>query len=304
MIKGKYSIYDGNSWEEFCQICLKLKFESEGYQELPAWQGDMGIEGFTRTGKVFQCYCPDDDYDPSTLYEKQRDKISKDLAKLEKNLTELKDYLKEVKIAAWIFLTPYYKNKELVKHCQNKALEYRAKELEILSHDFDVLIYDEDFFVEQARIALGINGNKIEIRVDTSNDVDWKDSNIALVENAFGKHLKRLSSTTKDKDIKINKLTDRTVGDFLAEQSILKKWKELFPDEYEKFLRIISDYEDTVEEMCIVNTDDNNKLYDTIKDELKKRIGNAFRTLDDLTIEKLTKGVLADWLLRCPINFE
>ena len=56
--------------------------------------------------------------------------------------------------------------------------------------------------------------------------------------------------------------------------------------------------------MCIVNTDDNNKLYDTIKDELKKRIGNAFRTLDDLTIEKLTKGVLADWLLRCPINFE
>ena len=75
-------------------------------------------------------------------------------------------------------------------------------------------------------------------------------------------------------------------------------------NEYEKFLRIISDYEDTVEEMCIVNTDDNNKLYDTIKDELKKRIGNAFRTLDDLTIEKLTKGVLADWLLRCPINFE
>ena len=111
MIKGKYSTYDGNSWEEFCQICLKLKFESEGYQELPAWQGDMGIEGFTRTGKVFQCYCPDDDYDPSTLYEKQRDKISKDLAKLEKNLAELKDYLKEVKIAAWIFLTPYYKNK-------------------------------------------------------------------------------------------------------------------------------------------------------------------------------------------------
>lgn len=64
MIKGKYSTYDGNSWEDFCQICLKLKFESEGYQELPAWQGDMGIEGFTRTGKVFQCYCPDDDYDP------------------------------------------------------------------------------------------------------------------------------------------------------------------------------------------------------------------------------------------------
>lgn len=49
MIQAKYGNFDGNSWEEFCQICLKIKFESEGYQELPAWQGDMGIEGFTRS---------------------------------------------------------------------------------------------------------------------------------------------------------------------------------------------------------------------------------------------------------------
>jgi len=39
MIKTIYGSFDGNSWEVFCQVCLKLKYESEGYQELPAWQG-------------------------------------------------------------------------------------------------------------------------------------------------------------------------------------------------------------------------------------------------------------------------
>lgn len=82
MIKCKFGDFDGDSWEAFCQQCLILKFKNEGYQELYASNGDLGIEGFTRTGIVFQCYCPDDDYDPQTLYEKQRNKITQDLNKL------------------------------------------------------------------------------------------------------------------------------------------------------------------------------------------------------------------------------
>jgi len=82
MIKTLYGNFDGDSWEGFCQQCLKLKYETDGYQEMPAWQGDLGIEGFTRSGIMFQCYCPDEDYDPDLLYEKQRDKITADLKKL------------------------------------------------------------------------------------------------------------------------------------------------------------------------------------------------------------------------------
>lgn len=60
-----------------------MKYEVEGYQEMSAHtDGDLGIEGFTRTGVVFQCYCPDEEYDSTKLYEHQRDKITKDLGKL------------------------------------------------------------------------------------------------------------------------------------------------------------------------------------------------------------------------------
>lgn len=304
MIKAKFGTYDGNSWEERCQIYLKLKFEHEGYQELPAWQGDMGIEGFTRTGKAFQCYCPDEDYNPTVLYDKQRDKITADLKKLEKNIDELRGYLKEIPIVQWIFLTPMYKNKELIQHCRNKAIEYRSKNLDILSDDFDVLIYDEDYFIAQIAIASNITDKKIEINVDSVSDINWRDSNIDLIEHALEKHGKRLSPAANNRDSKINKLTEQTIGDFLNGQQIISKWKELNPMDYERFIRIIGDYESTVEEMCIVNTIDNNRLYENIRFELKQKLRENFACYDDLTLDKLTKCVIADWILRCPINFE
>ncbi|GMA60380.1 hypothetical protein NZD89_12305 [Alicyclobacillus fastidiosus] len=85
MIRTKHGTYDGDSWEEHCQLLLKKKYDSEGYQEMVAHtKGDHGIEGFTRTGLVFQCYCPDEEYEPGKLYEEQKDKVTRDLNKLQK----------------------------------------------------------------------------------------------------------------------------------------------------------------------------------------------------------------------------
>jgi hypothetical protein len=305
MIKTAYRDFDGNSWEEFCQVCLKLKYENEGYQELPAWHGDLGIEGYTRTGKVFQCYCPDEDYEPHTLYEKQRTKITTDLTKLKTHKVELKKYLNGISIINWIFLTPMYKNKELVLHCATKAQEYKSLHLDILADNFDVLIYDIDFFISQIPIVNGTSNNKVEINIDRdkSQEVDWRTENIPLVNNALTKHSKRVKDGP-NKTENVNKLTEFTIGDFINEQQIVNKWRELYPNDYERFLRLISDYEMTVETMCITNTNDNNKLYERIQNELKGKIKSEFHYLNDITIEKLTKGVMADWILRCPINFD
>lgn len=107
--------FNGDSWENFCQLCFKTKYVSEGYQAMPAdVRGDLGIEGFTRTGKVFQCYCPDTNTSHIKLYEDQRDKITTDLNKLSKNKNVLPNYLGETIIKEWIFVTPEYSNKDLV----------------------------------------------------------------------------------------------------------------------------------------------------------------------------------------------
>lgn len=304
MIKTSYGSFDGNTWETFCQQCLKLKYQDDGYQELVAWHGDLGIEGFTRTGLVFQCYCPNDDYAPKSFYEKQRNKITTDLNKLETKKKELKEYLKETKIIKWIFLTPKIPNKELIKHCRDKAIEFRNKKSEILSDNFDVLAWDEDFFLGEAPIVLGTNGNRVEINSDDPVDsINWKSENNELVNHAIEKHGKLLSDV-KNKDSKVNDLTNITVEDYTKGLPIISKWKELIPTDYEKFMKIVSDYEDTVVSMCIRNKSDNNILYDNIIKELKTKLQENFGHLDSLAIDKITKYVVADWILRCPINFE
>lgn len=308
MYKTEHGNFNGTTWEEFCQICFKRKYELEGYQEMPAWQGDLGIEGFTRTGTLFQCYCPDEEYAPDDLYEKQRDKITIDLKKLISNEAELKHYLKNIKVKLWIFVTPGYKKKDIVKHCQDKAEEYRKLNLSILDRQFDVLIYDIDFFAMEIPLVLDYKKRKIEInpqtQKSTSQITDWKSKEISLVDNAIKKSGQRISMSATNRDNKINVLTQNSIGHFLNGNITVKILQEKYPQDYEKFIRVVSLFEKKVTEMCITNTFDNNILYRQIEEDLKTKLKEAFSYIDQITIDRLTEQVLADWILRCPINFE
>jgi hypothetical protein len=146
MFLTKHGWFDGNSWDSFCQICFKSKYLEDGYQQVKASPGDYGIEGFTRSGKAFQCYCPDHNYGADELYQKQRDKITKDLGKLLTYKNQLKDLLGGVKIKTWYFVTPESHKKDLIQHCSEKAIEYRAMGHDHLDMSFDVLLFDLDYF--------------------------------------------------------------------------------------------------------------------------------------------------------------
>lgn len=46
MFQTEYGKFDGDTWEIFCQKCLKIKYDKDGYQSIPArFGGDLGIEG-------------------------------------------------------------------------------------------------------------------------------------------------------------------------------------------------------------------------------------------------------------------
>lgn len=308
MYKTEHGDFTGTTWEEFCQLCFKRKYESDGYQEMPAWQGDLGIEGFTRSGILFQCYCPDEEYTADVLYEKQRDKITTDLKKLKTNEDELKTYLKDIKIKQWIFVTPGYKKKDIVKHCQDKAMEYRNLGLSILDMTFDVLIYDIGFFAAEIPLVLDYKKQKIEIHPNsqrtTSEITDWKTKEINLVDNAVRKHGQKLPESVSNRDQKINTLTQLSVENFLNGNITIKIMQERFPEDYEKFVRVVSIFEKKVVEMCITNIGDNITLYKQIEMDLKEKLKEAFSYIDMNTIDQLTEQVLADWIFRCPINFE
>jgi hypothetical protein len=309
MFKTAHGVFNGNSWEDFCQQCFKRKHEVDGYQEMPAtFKGDLGIEGYTRTGILFQCYCPDMEYDPTKLYEAQRDKITKDLNKVIRYEKELKAYLGATKVSKWIFVTPGYSNKELVRHCREKAEEFRKLKLNILSDDFDVLVHDIEFFTAEIPIVLSFRQEKLDIdppvKKSPKEIADWKSKEISLVDNAVRKHGQRVPSKAKNFDGKVNNLTQKSVSDFLNGDAMIRKWAEKYQDQYEKFQKVIDQFEKRVEEKCAVANGDSNKLYDEIEQELRSKIKSSFDFLDETMIDRLTYRVMADWILRCPISFE
>ena len=309
MYKTEHGIFNGDSWEQFCKACFKLKYEIDGYQDMPASPGDYGIEGFTRTGLVFQCYCPDVEYPPDKLYEEQRDKITRDLTKLALYEKELLTYLKNIKIKQWIFVTPGYRKKELVKHCHDKAEEYKKKNLSILDSKFDVLIHDIDFYCAQIPIVLAYKQQKISIvpnEISSDEEIaDWKAQQITLVSNAINKHQHRIPNNSNNIDEKVNKLTQYTIENFLNGNILIRKWHDNYPEDYEKFVRVVSQFEKKVSEKCILHDgSNNNQLYKEIESELRTKIKENFAYIEDVMIDKLTEQVMADWILRCPINFE
>ena len=308
MYRTPYGNFNGDSWEDFCQLCFKLKYENDGYQEMPAWQGDLGIEGFTRSGIFFQCYCPDTEYNPDKLYEMQRDKITTDLGKLVTYEKELKSYLKTIQVTKWIFVTPEYKKKDLVKHCQDKAEDYRKITSSILAPDFDVLVHDIEFYSEQIPIFLNFREKKLDIdpkeKKSEGEIADWKSKSISLVDNAIKKHKQRIPEKAKNIDEKINNLTQKSVSDFLNGDAMIRKWAEKYQDQYEKFQKVVDQFEKRVEEKCAVADGNSNLLYNEIEVELNEKIKASFSFLDDTMIDRLTARVMADWILRCPISFE
>lgn len=150
---------NGDEWEEYCQVLLLAHYND--YQEVPAqFGGDYGIEGFTRSGLTFQCYCPDEDPSGIDLYEKQRKKITADIKKLAKNASKISQ-LGAGTIREWHFLTPRYNSKQLLSHCRSKESEIRRKSLATIHNEFVISIKtDKDFLVER-QIYLGTNKFRI-----------------------------------------------------------------------------------------------------------------------------------------------
>ncbi|MFD2084642.1 hypothetical protein [Brevibacillus brevis] len=310
MIKTRHGEYNGDSWEEFCQLLLKKRYDSEGYQEMPAHtKGDLGIEGFTRTGIVFQCYCPDEEYDTQRLYEAQRDKVTKDLGKLQKNKNELIRYLGDIKIRRWIFLTPLITNKEIVAHCQKKASEFREllDMKDLLEDDFDVLVKDEGFYMQEIFFVRMILEQKIDINIEAPTEIeiiDWKECQSVAIQRLFGKISKLFEGNPRQEEI-TNKYVDLMVRNFIKGQKILDELKVNQPILLEKLLRIKNSMEEHIEQELLLTELDPKAFIKETQTKYKVALESEnFHKLFSFSLtEDLSKEAEADWLVRCPLDF-
>lgn len=311
MFNTDFGPFDGDSWEQICQLAFKLKYCNQNYQSIPATPGDFGIEGFTRDGTVFQCYCPDFDLPAKDLYDKQRDKITTDIAKIKQYADDLQR-LGVTSIKKWILVTPRMGKNDLLAHCISKKSDVLAWGENIIDPSFDILIHEIGDYATEFGQILSSKNKKLFLKPENNASdggrmTDWKKIQEPLVTNANRKNKIRISQVKipPGKTVQtINKFTDHNVRSFLNGMSILNKWQKIIPENYTKFMSLIGKQENDLEITCVLNQKDPNIFFEETKVNLNNLLTRSFPEIDTLTIEYLVDYVISDWILRCPLDFE
>lgn len=306
MIQTKYGTFNGDGWEDICQLVFKYKYGAENYQEMPASPGDFGIEGVIKNlGVAFQCYCPDHHYTQDVLYEKQRDKITKDLGKLKKYQLDIAARIGSVKIKEWVFLTPTITDNKLLKHAQSKELDVRGWGLKILTPDFKVVLKDADFFALEINAVQLMRGEKLMFLSSLEQaEIEGSQDNTEYEDNISRKNASRCTFDGELNVVKHAKLNRVTVKKWVEGDSLLKRIEKDASDVYFQIMRVVNQYEAEVDELCITWQGEAEELVSKVKGELGGRISEALPSLGEAERYAIADQMTSKWLALCPLEIE
>ena len=302
----------GNAWEELCVKCYRLRYQKEHYTPIPAVQGgDAVIEGFTHSGIVHQCYCPEREYSEDELYEHQRNKLTTDIQKLLSNGKRLKELGVPI-ISEWHFNIPEYKDSRILKHAQSKQQEVlTAKEkdpasLAHISDDFKILIkVAEDFTPEISRIIrTNLTDMKLNFAIQHQESPDWSKCDSQKVANIRRKVGAVMHVDENDPDL--NFVINVYVDYYIAGLEIINNLQLHFPEFYEDLYKLEQSYKREVAVKTRMNTNRqlNQSVFDNILDEFQEKLEKDFsKMLTQASIVELKQDLVASWLADCSMEF-
>jgi hypothetical protein len=294
------------AWDDHVQLLLKRRYRTPGsYQHVPAdTHGDHGIEGYALDGTAYQCYSAQNWTDSKSLYEKQRNKMTEDIGKFIANETELVKILGSVKIKIWNFVVPYYSNKDLIKHGKTKAALVRTLNLAHVDKDFTVsVITEDDFSVEHQELAsAGLSSFDVRPqRVPRETLDEWLENanNVSLVSNLNYKAVQIIGASTGPK---LTKFRLGVVRDYINGDIALKRLEHELPDTF-KHVQALKDQKEA--DLDTETTTLKLVPSDMFNETLKSYHGQLIRTpgLSENATRAIANEAVADWLLRCPLEF-
>lgn len=286
---------DGTSWEQYCRKLLPLKYPD--FQNVPAkYGGDLGIDGFVlNEGILFQCHCPDDPIE-GALYESQRNKITKDIKKLIENIIEI-DKLGVGKIKKWFYLTPKFDNKQLIVHCRKKEEKVKKAIPEYLDDNFRILIASIDYLQKEISTLYSSVLTKLEPYTFAPEDIENCDGDIS--DNIKRKFAKLVSDQND-----LNQLVVDYTAFFEKGRIAFEKLLNDYPDIHRSIFRLKSSTEARVKTESLINSKPGGEFLKETLNEYKNAIEKDFGgMLSQAMIEEIAHVTIADWLGRCPLDF-
>lgn len=292
---------DGQEWEDYIVELLAIKY-GEKLQLIPATnKGDYGLDAFTMDGNAFQCYAAKEPLPNKTLYEKQRNKMTKDIKKFIDNKHELSKVFCNLKISNWFLVVPRWEFKELLEHAGLKTEEILNLNLPYVDNNFKVGVITDTSFPKEKDVFYLSNTDKIKVPFSNPNSseiTEWKKNQSDLVANCTRK-LKNLNYN----DEECEKKCEMFAKYFIKGQNSLNNLLNKYPSVYKTVMDIKNNKEDYLdaERMTATLMNKNGgeiitETRDTYKSEVLK-IGLPADTAEILSYE-----AISDWIFRCPLE--
>lgn len=305
---------NGDTWEMWCDSCYRDRYQNEHLIKVPAdHKGDAGIEGFTLSGIVYQCYCPEKDYTVNELYIHLRDKATTDIGKLinKDNAIRLKK-LGIPPIKEWHFVIPEYPDKRIVEHLEEK----RKEVLSIIQKDPSLYSYidpcirfipktAEDFKVEFVRLIRNpLIDLKINSAVKSIKPIEWTQCPAEKINNIKRKLSAIMKTNDDDEDFRY--MVCFWAEAYLQGIEIMNKLQESCGTLYEDLFALEQQHKKDVAAKSRMNPDHslNNALFQEILSQFESSIRNQFKCFSEDVVLELRRDLVSGWLADCSLQFK
>lgn len=293
----------GEDWQSWANKLLTCHYGPTEYQTVPDNdKGDAGIEGFTiLDGHVYQAYGCEEPLTTTERFEAQRDKMTKDIGKFINNAAVLAKIFGAVKIKRWVLFVPYYDSKNIVAHAAKKTAEVLQANLPYVANEFRVVVCQEDDFAVERDQLLNAGSRSLEIEATAATKAQitqWASSNDGL-SSTLQEKIERLPTIKTDAHRKA--FHDQVLTWYLNGQEIYEALRK-YPEVYAKVRRAKSHRENFLAMANVSGAAPQNVLHSALKD-LLEAFQVQVKELHAFSAEALSHEAIADWLLRCPLDF-
>jgi hypothetical protein len=292
--------WGGTEWQDFCIELLRIRYSNHDLVEVPdRHNGDLGLEAFTHTGVAFQCYAAEEPLKTNDLYINQRDKLSEDLGKLQKNRARLSALFNGVSVHRYVFLVPRHDSKELVIHAQRKAAQVREWELPFIRDDFAITVETDDHYAQERNAMLAVHEHLVPLSpVTEASRTSWEDENLDLLGDARGK-LASLGLHGAGLDRYLDQLSNQ----FLLGENGLSALRSKYPGSWQAVSSLKSDKEEMLSLEYPPGSTTTGSEVNLIVKALTEEIRQEVSSISPKLARTFAWSMVADWILRCPLDF-
>ena len=205
------------------------------------------------------------------------------------------------KIKRWVLFVPYADSKEIVAHASTKTAEVVGANLPYVGDGFRVIVSQEEDFATERDELLSIPPRTLNFAVEPTSPetvAEWAATNDTLAATLFSK-IERLPTLVNP--AARQQFHTKVLKWYLEGQSILDALRQ-YPETYQRVVQTKAHRENFLV-MTAVSGSSPQAILTTAFQQLYDDLKAEVRDLHSFSAESLAHEGVADWLLRCPLDF-